>query len=192
MTLAVALLLLASTGSQGGSLPRVSPPELTRIFRHGECTYVQSSGTDVMAAVKDVVVRFNTALMCGDLAAAQALVAADGTVSELEEYIGEDGKPVRWIGTGPWTDQLPLFSNSASRASSDSRETVWLGEATVLLDGASALVRQPIQSETTGKPAMAVCMIQHMMLANDGKGWKIRHMMLVPHEGGCRTSAAGQ
>lgn len=192
MSLAAALLLLASTGSQGVSLPLASSPELTRIFRHGECTYGPSSDTDAMAAVKDVAARFNTALTCGDLATAQELVTADGTVSELEEYIGEDGAPVRWIGTGPWTEQLPLFSNAASRASSDSRETVWLGEATVLLDGASALVRQPIQSETTGKPAMAVCMIQHMMLANDGKGWKIRHMMLVPDDAGCRTSAAAQ
>lgn len=171
-------------------MPLVSSPDLARIIQNGECAYTPSSETGSVAAVQDVVAHFNMAVICGDLAAAQALVTDDGTVSELEEYIAEDGQPVRWIGTGSWREQLLLFTDAASRAAGDNSETVRLGEATVLLDGASALVRQTLRSETVGKPAMAACMIQHMMLANDGQGWKIRHMMLVPETDGCAASAA--
>ena len=192
MSLSFALLLLASTGPQGASLPMTSPPpDLTRLLAVG-CVYAPISGTDEVSRIKGVVNRFNAAVTCGDLATAQALVAANGTVSEIDEDIsesgdpsGKDGRSALRIDTGPWAEQLVLLTRALSDGA---RERIVQGRATILVDGASALVRLPITSETVGRPPIAVCVIQHMMLADDGQGWKIRHMMLVPVTGGCKAS----
>lgn len=172
-------------GVQSATRPQAAETDQTHRLAPADCKYPLSGGADPTSAVKDVIARFNVAVTCGDLAAAQALVADDGTVSELGQSMTDEGKPVSRIETGSWAEQLVLFTRSVSGDSRTHRERAVLGEASVLIDGASALVRQPIRSEIVGEPSQDLCLIQHFMLIDDGKGWKIRHMMLVPLAEGC-------
>lgn len=155
------------------------------IVPDGGCSPKPPSGGDASSKVADIVRRFNLAIICKDLESAMRLVAKDGTVSETEEYVGDDGKPVKWIGTGSWAEQLFLFTRPNSETSASDGEKVSLGTPEIVIDGSSAMVRQPLSTQSIDDPGNNACLIQHLMLAEDSQGWKIRHMMLVPRTNGC-------
>lgn len=185
MSISAALMFLAAGAGQGDPAPVAMNDAAV-----APCAYPEMVTADEEAQVLQLVSRFVLAVSCGDLAQARALVHAEGTLAELEEYQGEDGQPVRRINTGAWDEQLALFSGAAAASSTGEHEALRPGEATLLLDGALALVRQPVQSRVTGDPAATECINLHIMLINDGEGWKIRHMMLAANTGECAPQSS--
>lgn len=189
MNFASALLLLVSAGfPEGPASEAPVPKELRTIALHGDCRYQSASGTDTVAKVKDVVRRFNAAVICKDRVTAELFVDAEGTVEEVEEYAGEDGQPVRKVAIGTWPEQIFLFTRADGSATEGEREEIIQGEPSILIDGSSALVRQPLWTRAQGNPAISGCMVQHLMLVKLASDWKIRHMMLIDDPDSCQSA----
>lgn len=186
MILAVQMLLANVLAQQAMPAMPLSPVTDESVNNlHGNCQYESASGTDTASKVRDVVRRFNAAIICKDGTIAALFVDEGGAVAEIEERTGDDGEPSKWVRSGPWPEQLFLFTRPDSEPSTEQQGRLVQGNPTVIIDGSSAFVRQPLWTEIVGSPPVNDCLIEHLMLVKVGLDWKIRHMMLVHDAESC-------
>ena len=186
MILAVQMLLAIALAQHAMPAAPLSPVTDESVIKlHGNCQYEAASGSDTVSKVRDVVRRFNAAIICKDGTTAALFVDEGGAVAEIEERTGDDGEPGKWVRSGPWPEQIFLFTRPDSEPSTEQQERLVQGNPTVIIDGSSAFVRQPLWTETVGGAPVNDCLIEHLMLVKIGVDWKIRHMMLVHDAESC-------